>query len=92
MPPLHSSSPPIANDISADQIAGNVSIFILAMILHPESQARGQAEIDRVVGKDRLPNFDDRKQMPYIEAILREIMRWRPSGPLSACALSHWSR
>ena len=51
------------------------------MVLNPEVQAKAQAEIDRVVGKDRLPNFDDRLELPYVEAILRETLRWHPVAP-----------
>jgi len=56
-------------------------IFILAMVLHPEVQARAQAEIDEVVGTDRLPDLDDRDSLPYIEAIYRETLRWKPVVP-----------
>ncbi|KAG1770938.1 cytochrome P450 [Suillus occidentalis] len=57
--------------------------FILAMILYPEVQAKGQAEIDSVIGAtSRLPNFDDRPLLPYVDAILRELLRWIPVVPL----------
>ncbi|KAG8212969.1 cytochrome P450 [Butyriboletus roseoflavus] len=56
--------------------------FILAMLLYPEVQAKAQAEIDSVIGSDRLPHFDDRVQLPYVDAILRELVRWNPVVPL----------
>ncbi|KAJ8592279.1 cytochrome P450 [Rhizopogon salebrosus TDB-379] len=56
--------------------------FLLAILLHPEVQAKAQAEIDRVVGKDRLPAFHDRQALPYVDAILRETLRWHPVFPL----------
>ncbi|KAG1842640.1 cytochrome P450 [Suillus subalutaceus] len=56
-------------------------VFLLAMVLHPEAQAKAHAEIDRVVGKDRLPCFDDRPALPFVEAILRETLRWHPVAP-----------
>ncbi|OAX32460.1 cytochrome P450, partial [Rhizopogon vinicolor AM-OR11-026] len=56
--------------------------FILAMILFPEVQEKARADIDSVVGKDRLPTFDDRDSLPYIEAIICETMRWHPPVPL----------
>ncbi|KAG2750014.1 cytochrome P450 [Suillus brevipes Sb2] len=57
--------------------------FILAMILYPEVQAKGQAEIDSVIGAtSRLPKFDDRPLLPYVDAILRELLRWIPVVPL----------
>lgn len=51
------------------------------MVLNPEVQAKAQAEIDRVVGKDRLPDFDDRPSLPYLDAVLRETLRWYPVAP-----------
>ncbi|KAG1831352.1 cytochrome P450 [Suillus variegatus] len=57
-------------------------VFLLAMILNPEVQTKAHAEIDRVVGKDRLPDFNDRPALPYVEAILRETLRWYPVAPL----------
>ncbi|KAK8052460.1 hypothetical protein PG993_003845 [Apiospora rasikravindrae] len=40
--------------------------------------AKAQADLDRVVGRDRLPAFEDRAQLPYIDAIVSEVLRWRP--------------
>lgn len=54
---------------------------ILAFLLYPETQAKAQAELDAVVGHTRLPNFDDRPRLPYIDAILLEALRWNPVGP-----------
>ncbi|KAF8630988.1 hypothetical protein AX15_002696 [Amanita polypyramis BW_CC] len=56
--------------------------FFLAMALHPNEQKRAQEEIDRVVGTDRLPNLRDRASLPYVEALLRETLRWRLILPL----------
>ncbi|KAH7929834.1 cytochrome P450 [Leucogyrophana mollusca] len=56
--------------------------FILAMLLYPEVQARAQAEIDAVVDSASLPNFGDRPSLPYVDAVLREALRWHPTVPL----------
>lgn len=56
---------------------------MMAMALHPEFQKLAQDEIDRVVGKDRLPTMSDRSQLPYVDAIIKETMRWHPALPLS---------
>ncbi|ESK94246.1 cytochrome p450 [Moniliophthora roreri MCA 2997] len=56
--------------------------FFLAMATYPQIQKHAQEEIDRVIGKDRLPTYDDRPKLPYIEAVLRETLRWRPVAPL----------
>ena len=61
--------------------------MIMAMALHPEKQRLGQAEIDRIVGPEALPNISHRSQLPYVEAIIKETMRWHPALPLSAYEL-----
>lgn len=52
------------------------------MVLYPEIQSKGQAEIDGVIGKDRLPSFTDRDSLPYVNAIVKEVLRWNPAVPL----------
>ena len=54
------------------------------MCLHPEVQAKAQAEVDSVLGLDwhRLPTFCDRSELPYVNAIVLELLRWNPAVPL----------
>ena len=52
------------------------------MALYPEVQKKAQAEIDAVVGPDRLPEFEDRPSLPYINAVIKESMRWKLVTPL----------
>ena len=52
------------------------------MALYPEVQKKAQAEIDAVVGTDRLPDFHDRPSLPYINAVLKESSRWNLVLPL----------
>ena len=61
--------------------------LILIMSSYPEIQARAQAEIDSVVGRDRVPSFADRPHLPYIRALVRELLRWRPAGPLGESSI-----
>ncbi len=56
---------------------------MLAMIAFPKVQRRAQAEIDAVVGRDRLPTFADTPRLPYVQAIIKEVLRWRPTLPFS---------
>jgi len=67
---------------AADTTLASISSFTLSMVLNPDVQAKGQEEIDRVVGTDRLPTFEDRLSLPYVEAIYREVMRLHPPVPL----------
>ena len=53
------------------------------MSLYSDVQRKAQEELDRVVGAKRLPDFEDRENLVYIQAILMESMRWIPVTPLS---------
>ena len=52
------------------------------MALYPEAQKKAQAEIDTVVGPNRLPDFHDRPFLPYINAVIKETSRWNLISPL----------
>ena len=39
-------------------------------------------KLDWVVGKDRLPDFSDRGDLPYVIAMVRELLRWNPPLPI----------
>ncbi|KAG2147844.1 cytochrome P450 [Suillus bovinus] len=65
-----------------ETLASTVQIFLLAMVLYPDVQARARAEIDQAVGHDRMPCLDDRASLPYLDAILYEVLRWYPPVPL----------
>jgi hypothetical protein len=52
------------------------------MTLYPQVQKRAQAEIDAIVGPNRLPDFQDRPSLPYINAIVKELTRWNLVAPL----------
>lgn len=52
------------------------------MVLHPAVMRRAQEELDTVVGTDRLPTFSDRPNLPYIEAIVKEVARWNTVVPM----------
>ena len=56
--------------------------FFLMMVVNQDAQERAQAQIDAVVGKDRLPTIDDRPLLPYLDAIFRETIRYSPVAPL----------
>jgi cytochrome P450 len=49
----------------------------------PEAQSRAHAELDAVVGCDRLPAFADYPHLPYLRAMVKEVLRWRPAAPLA---------
>ncbi|KAJ6530989.1 cytochrome P450 [Mycena vulgaris] len=67
----------------ADTTVSIITAYFLAAAKYPDIQAKAQAEIDAVVGRNRLPTFEDRESLPYIEAICKELFRWMPIVPLA---------
>ncbi|KAJ8519138.1 hypothetical protein ONZ45_g3868 [Pleurotus djamor] len=59
-----------------------LAMFFVIVLLHPHIQERGQEEIDRVVGRDRLPTFEDFDKLPYVGGLVEELFRWHPIAPL----------
>ncbi|OSC97213.1 cytochrome P450 [Trametes coccinea BRFM310] len=66
----------------SDTTAGVLPIVIMAAARHPQMQARVQAQLDEVVGRDRLPTFADWEKLPEVAAYVQEVYRWRPVTPL----------
>ena len=56
--------------------------FFLAMVLNPGAQEKAHAELDAVVGCDRLPEFNDRPSLPYVNALIKEVLRWHVIPPI----------
>lgn len=52
--------------------------FFLCMMLFPGVQKKAQAEIDSIIGHDRLVCLDDRSSLPYVNGVLKEVLRWCP--------------
>ncbi|KAG1892828.1 cytochrome P450 [Suillus subluteus] len=66
---------------ASDTTVATINSFFLAMTLFPDVQKKAQAEIDSVVGPDRLPSFADQGSLPYIEAVAKETLRWHTVIP-----------
>jgi len=54
----------------------------MAMALYPDVQKKAQEELDKVIG-NRLPEFNDRPNLPYINAMVKESLRWQLVTPLA---------
>lgn len=52
------------------------------MTIFPEVFKKAQAEIDAVIGHKRLPTFEDRDALPYVNAVCTELLRWHVVAPL----------
>ena len=60
---------------------GTVHVFFAAMLCFPDAQKKAQEELDRVLN-GRLPDFRDEKDLPYMAALVKEVLRWKPVTPL----------
>ncbi|KXX80783.1 Fumitremorgin C synthase [Madurella mycetomatis] len=65
--------------------------FLVACITegHRGWVSKAQQDLDAVVGRERLPGFEDRPALPYIGAIVEELLRWRPAG---AAGVPHFTK
>jgi cytochrome P450 len=66
---------------SSFQTVSILLTFFLAMLMNPAAQDKAQEEIDRVIGTDRLPTFDDEPKLPYVSALAKEVFRWQQVAP-----------
>ncbi|EFQ31593.1 cytochrome P450 [Colletotrichum graminicola] len=55
--------------------------LVVAMVTYPRVMREAQAELDDVVGRARMPTYADRAALPYVNAVIDEVMRWRPLIP-----------
>ncbi|PPQ77934.1 hypothetical protein CVT25_015409 [Psilocybe cyanescens] len=54
----------------------------VAMLHWPEVQKKAREELDMIISQDRMPDYEDKKSLPYIQAIVKETLRWRPVAVL----------
>src|SRR4051812_11554967 len=61
----------------ADTSSSTLVTFVLACCAFPDAMEKAQTEIDRVIGPNRSPHWDDSPNLPYINAFVKEVLRWR---------------
>jgi cytochrome P450 len=69
---------------AVDTIAAALLAFFFLMATYPDVQRRAQTELDDVIGRSQLPTEADfgRADLPYVHALIKEVLRWAPSAPL----------
>lgn len=75
----------IVYEAGSDTTTMAMEIFTMAATLYPQVMQEAQEEIDRIVG-ERIPLFEDKDQLPYVQSIVKEVLRWRP---VSAGGIPH---
>ncbi|KAJ4950301.1 hypothetical protein NE237_027133 [Protea cynaroides] len=69
-----------------DTVAVLIEWILARMLLHPEIQSKVQEELDRVTGKSRPVTEEDMQLMVYLPAMVKEVLRLHPPGPLLSWA------
>ncbi|KAK7037695.1 hypothetical protein VNI00_010921 [Paramarasmius palmivorus] len=69
-------------EAGSDGTGAVMKTFILFMVAHPDVLEKVQAEMDAVVGPERLPLFEDQERLPYFMACLKEVLRCRSPAPI----------
>ncbi|KAJ5780066.1 cytochrome P450 [Penicillium paradoxum] len=74
-------------EAGSDTTREALNIFVMSALCHPDVFQKARAEVDRICAADpsnlRLPGIADMEQLPYICAIIKEILRWRPIFPFT---------
>ncbi|KAF8209020.1 cytochrome P450 [Mycena galopus ATCC 62051] len=65
----------------ADTTVSALGTFVLTMLANPEFK-KAQTEIDSVIGDNDLPDFQDEEALPYLSALVKEVLRWRSVTPI----------
>jgi cytochrome P450 len=77
---------------SSHQTVSTMRSLLVAILLFPDVQKKAQEELDSVIGRERLPTIDDRSTLPFIDAVCKETLRWRPVTPLGAFSFHNASK
>ncbi|KAF9524343.1 cytochrome P450 [Crepidotus variabilis] len=67
----------------SDTTISGVASCILGLLERPDVFKQARADLDRVVKKGHLPDFDDEASLPFITAIVKEVLRWRDIVPIA---------
>lgn len=73
-------------EAGSDTTTMALEVFVLAMLLYPKVMKAAQVELDGVLGPDTFPDFTHKERLPYIDALIKEVLRWRP---VSAGGIPH---
>ncbi|KAF8649401.1 hypothetical protein AX16_005842 [Volvariella volvacea WC 439] len=66
----------------SDTSSATLQYIVMCLVAYPEKQKKAQEEVDRVVGSQRAPTWDDIPNLPYVRALIEEVQRFRPVANL----------
>jgi len=66
-------------EAGSDTTRGTLNVVLAAALAQPDWVSRAREQLDLVCGNaQRLPVFADMAKLPYIQAVAKEVLRWRP--------------
>lgn len=68
-------------------VRATVEWCLLTMAKYPDVQQRIYSEIEDIIGRERSPQWADHILMPYTEAVLMEVQRWKTVVPINLLRL-----
>ncbi|CAO2190402.1 unnamed protein product [Urochloa humidicola] len=69
-----------------DTVAVLIEWVLARLVLHQDVQSRVHEELDRVVGPGRTVTESDTASLVYLQAVIKEVLRLHPPGPLLSWA------
>ncbi|XKL64575.1 hypothetical protein PGB90_004661 [Kerria lacca] len=67
---------------ASESNANSISFILLYVALNPHVQKKIHEELDRIIGKNRIPKLEDKQNLPYCEAVIYETLRINPTSGL----------
>ncbi|KAF2324387.1 hypothetical protein GH714_013438 [Hevea brasiliensis] len=68
--------------VAADTTVATMEWTMSLLLNHPEVLKKAEAEIRQAIGQDRLVDESDYPNLPYLQSIIKESMRFKTVGPL----------
>lgn len=65
-------------EAGSETTSSSLNSCIKYLAAYPEVQQRAHTELSKFVGDSRSPTFEDEPNLPYIQAMVKEILRIRP--------------
>ncbi|KAF3693288.1 Cytochrome P450 2G1 [Channa argus] len=63
--------------------SSTIRYALSVLIKYPQIQEKMQQEIDTVIGRERCANMEDRKSLPFTDAVIHEVQRFLDIVPFS---------
>ncbi|OCH95898.1 cytochrome P450 [Obba rivulosa] len=67
---------------NVETIGSTLLTCIYLLMANPDKQRLAQKEIDELIGAGLLPVIADQQKLPYVNAVIKEAMRWSPAVPM----------